>query len=164
MNMLTNKKIVGAYVLPDGTVNDAVRPASMPGYLWDAMYDLYIDEAPTSTAYCGVRIGSGVTPATADDYTLESIITSGLSVVKPSAVTVTKENDCVAVYATYTVTNTGKTAVHISEIGLYAAAYYSTSLAKPALADRTVLESPITINPGEAKPITYTIRLNYPVE
>lgn len=151
----------GGYVKPDGTVSNV-----HPGYsssILSSMYDLIIADIPTSTPV-GVRIGSGVTPATADDYTLESVIASNMSVTKPSKVSVTRENDFVAVYATYSVTNIGSTPIDISEIGLFSDGYYANSSSShtPILMDRTVLESPITVNPGESKPLTYTIRFNYP--
>lgn len=164
MANLTKREITNGYVTPDGKVYNAVRSTQPISYMWEHMDYLVIDNAPTNYLYVGVRIGTGVTPATADDYTLESVINSGLSVVNPQDVTVTRENDFVAVYATYTVTNNGTTAVAISEIGLFCAGVYTSSTMVPILADRTVLESPITINPGEAKPITYTIRFNYPTE
>lgn len=164
MANLTGKDIVNGYVFPDGTVGNATRQTNKPYYLWEYMNYLSISDIPSSYLFIGTRIGTGATPATADDYTMESVITSGLITAESNTVTVTKENGFVAVYATYTVTNTGTTAVAISEIGLFGATNGSSSGTKPILMDRTVLESPIVINPGEAKPLTYTIRFNYPVE
>ena len=163
MAHLTNVQIENGYVHIDGTVSAAKRVSSVSGYLWNKMNNFAIGSIPTSYAAAGVRIGTGVTPATADDYTLESVITSGLTYVNPGSVAVTKENGFVAVYATYTVTNTDTTAVSISEIGLFCGPEAMASV-KPILMDRTVLEYPIVVNPGEAKPITYTIRFNYPTE
>lgn len=161
MTYLTNTIITNGFVRHDGTVGNT-RTNMKQAYLWSAMKTLQLS-APSTFSTVGVRIGTGVTPATADDYTLDSIITSGLTVVNPSAVTVTVENGAVAAYASYTLTNTGTTAVAISEIGLFCSEYDASSYLT-MLMDRTVLEEPIVINPGEAKPITYTIRFNYPVE
>jgi hypothetical protein len=165
MATLTNKTIVNGYVGIDGTTYNADRTSSVPKDLWEGMRTIYTSalKPGTGNGASAAQIGTGVTPATADDYRLESIITSGISVATPSAVTVTKENDFVAVYATYTVTNTGTTSLAVSEIGLFSTGRQGNE-ALIVLMDRTVLESPIVINPGEAKPITYTIRFNYPTE
>lgn len=163
MAHLTNRTIANGYVFPDGTTVDAKRVNSASTYMWDKMGSIQIGGIPTVFSGVGARIGTGITPATADDCTLESVITSGLTVQSASSVTVTRENDFVAAYAIYTLSNNGTTAVSISEIGLFCTPDGSGTT-KPILMDRTVLEKPIVINPGEAKPITYTIRFNYPVE
>ena len=164
MATISGKKIYSGLVIPDGTVQDAARGSGPVSKMFDSMYDLAIGDVPTSTSFTGVRIGTGVTPATIDDHTLESVITSGMSVANQQTVSVTQENGFVAAYATYSVTNTGKMPVAISEIGLFCKGWFDSSAGQEVviLVDRTVLESPITINPGEAKPITYTIRFNYP--
>ena len=115
-----------------------------------------------STSNPGVRIGNGVTPPTVDDYNLESMITSGFTCTNPSAPAISLENDGVSISATYGITNTGTTAMTISEIGLFGK--ITNSNITVFLLERTVLESPITINPGETKQVTYTIRFNYPTE
>ena len=162
MTQLTKKNITNGYVLSDGTIGIAA-PSTATKQMWDYMCNLLPNNDLSNVAQAGVRIGKGVTPATADDYTLESFITSGVSINNPSAVSVTMEEGYVAAYCTYTVTNTGTTAIAISEIGLFSQ-ITASSVAKLVLMDRTVLESPITINPGQSKPITYTIRFNYPTE
>lgn len=166
MATLTNQTIINGYVGVDGTTYNAVRATSSAFMRWwEGMRTLGTSAPTPGSGYTmsEARIGTGVTPATADDYTLESMITSGISIVNPSAVTVTKENGYVAVYATYTVTNTGTTSLAVSEIGLFGTGFIASN-GISMLTDRTVLESPIVINPGEAKPITYTIRFNYPTE
>lgn len=113
----------------------------------------------------GVRIGSGVTPATPDDYKLETLISDNCSVSTPSTVLASVDADGVSVSATYAVKNTGSTAFSVSEIGLFSGLYTvinNNGQKKTCMVDRTVLEKPITINPGESKQITYTIRFNYP--
>lgn len=154
--LLTKKDIRNGLISTTGEVRDA------PWNVFSAMSMLGIlNNLTIGEVGSGVRIGSGDTPATADDYTLESVIASGCSVVNQSATTVTKEGDNVSAYATSTISNTGTTALSISEIGLFSSIPVD-GVGRPFLLDRTVLESPITINPGEAKSITYTIRMNYP--
>ena len=162
MAYMAQSTIQGGCVLSDGTKGNTSANTSSNTSLWNtSMKSLALKDAPTSSNDAGVRIGTGTTPATIDDYTLESIITSGMTVSNPSAISVTAENGFIAVYANYTVKNTGTSAVSISEIGLYTSGYF-TGKVVPALMDRTVLEEPIVVNPGESKPLTYTIRMNYP--
>ena len=110
------------------------------------------------SGYQYVRFGSGTTPATVNDYTLESQINSDITVANPNKVT-TEQTDS---YILWTVTFGVKASVEttISEIGLIAKAYLSSGPVS-TLVDRTVLDEPITIPAGQSKQITYTIRFNY---
>lgn len=111
----------------------------------------------------GVWIGNGKTPATADDYKLESRITSGISITNQNYSSVSVTEDGLHLSATYGVRNTGGDPLEISEIGLVT--YYNTKSATTGdifLIERTVLETPIVIPVGESRQITYTISLRYP--
>jgi len=152
----TGKMLPTALRSYDGVVYSAFSTLEK---MFQFMYSLSV----TSGISAGVRIGKGVTPPTLNDYTIENQITSGITVTTPSGLSAGFEDGCVAVSCTYGLTNTGNTAVAISEICLFG--YFnttSTSAQKLCMVDRTVLESPITINPGESKQVTYTIRFNYP--
>lgn len=119
----------------------------------------------TPENYAGVYFGSGSTPATENDYKLDSLIASGLSIVSGSAVTISKlGNGKYEVFNTYTVRNTTDTEINIYEIGAVVEQtkafngydYYVW----PILIERTVLPEPITIKAGEAKIITYKVTFN----
>lgn len=112
--------------------------------------------------FMGVIFGTGTTPATIDDYQMagEHYIDYAVSyyyeaIYDESGVT----NKC-----TYTLTNTLETSVTIGEIGLSipvsrgSSSYYYTGL----LVERTVLDNPITIEPGGVGQVTYEIKMNYP--
>lgn len=116
----------------------------------------------TSSAVArGVTFGTGTTAPTVNDYCLESPITSGLTVTTPSAVTYSMTDEYEEYSATFGVT--ASSTVTISEIGLKCNTYwYSATDQKVVLIDRTVLDEPIVINAGQAKQLTYTIRMNYP--
>ena len=105
-----------------------------------------------------VLFGNGTTPATVNDYKLESPISSGITVANPSSTTNEQTDD----YILWTVTFGVKASVEttISEIGLISRAYMPSGYTE-VLVDRTVLETPITIPAGQSKQITYTIRFNY---
>lgn len=155
---MAGKQINNALRSYDGTVYPAYSTLANVGLF---MYNLSV----TTGISTGVRIGKGVTPPTQDDYTIENQITSGITVTTPSSLSAGFEDGCIVMSCTYGLTNTGTTAVSISEICLFG--YFNTtntSNQKLCMVDRTVLESPITIKPDESKQVTYSIRFNYPVE
>lgn len=109
--------------------------------------------------YYGLWFGRGATPATADDYTLEDPITSGLSIANNGRIETTDGKSTWTWTATYTVANTSETSINIYELGLIGLAKTSSSNASytQTLLHRRVLDEPITIVPGETKIITYSI-------
>ena len=118
----------------------------------------------TSVDIGGVSFGTGNTPAAISDYYLESILDSKkIGVATPSAVSFSQFDTYEEHSVTFGITNKTAEAITISEVGLTAVPYYSssTSTRKCVLVDRTVLDNPITIPAGQSKQITYTIRFNY---
>ena len=103
----------------------------------------------------GVVVGSGTTPPTAQDYKLENQITTVSGNV---AYNTTQDADGVTINSIITVTNTADTDITIGEVGLYV----NTSGNWTWMAERTVLETPVTIPAGGVGQVTYTIRMNYP--
>lgn len=107
----------------------------------------------SSYAQSGIYVGRGRTPATADDFDLEDLITSGLSSSSSSSSVdfINSENKVIKTKI-LTLTNKGSSPITIGEIATF---FYSSG--KAYMLDRTVLDEPVTINPGEAKTITYSI-------
>ena len=105
----------------------------------------------------GVSFGTGTTPPTVNDYSLEAIISSGLTVATPSVTTVTQTDSYLEATVTFGVRASVETT--ITEIG-YKMACSIPSSTDTFLIDRTVLDEPITIPAGQSKQITYTIRFN----
>lgn len=126
-----------------------------------------------SSAYqnaSGVYFGSGSTAETADDYKLESPITSGLTIQNQASVNISYDSDGVyTAFAAFVVTNTSDAEITIREVGLFGelAGKFSTSSAsiyyRPCLLERQVLSDPITIAPGTSKLVTYKITFNQTV-
>lgn len=127
----------------------------------------YISSA-ISTSSEGIALGSGDTPATENDYTLASQITSGLSVtVNPGSygafsTSYDSDNDEVSLYCDVTINNTGSSAITINEIGRFQRFYCSdtkgdpvSSTTKSTMLDRTVLETPLVIQAGESAVLRY---------
>lgn len=108
----------------------------------------------------GVYFGTGSTPAKKTDYTLESPITSGLSIVSPSVVKEIKSGDVYTFSSIFHVKNTTESELNIWEIGIFTPIERYTNEYYLALMERTVLSEPITIPPGEWKCVTYKITFN----
>ena len=123
---------------------------------------------PSSSGYGGVYFGSGSTPATKDDYRLESPITSGLSITNPKSLYwVDVGNGKYIVSSPFIVTNITDSDIFISEIGVFTpvSAVYdkgsnSSQTLNYCLMERTVLSEPITIPAGESKLVTYKLTFN----
>lgn len=115
-----------------------------------------------TTSNGGAIIGTGTTPATIDDYKLAGDMITTFTYSK--SVTITHDDDKTTITALYTITNTGAAAFTIGEIGLIAACYSSSNTsAYRCLVERTVLDSPVTIEAGGVGQVTYTIEINMPV-
>lgn len=107
----------------------------------------------------GVIIGSGTTPPTPNDYKLENRITTTTS--SSAIFTSTADDSGVTFTSVFTISNTHSEAITIAELGLYGGASKAGE-AYAFLFDRTVLDTPITIEAGGVGQVTYTIRMNYP--
>lgn len=150
------KDITGASksVNPGGQYFD--QYTKMPGY--------WLRSAYANGSNSGVAFGTDPTPAARTDYKLGAEIKSGLSIVNPSNF-LRKENadnDTVTYSATYSVTNTSADEINIYEIGVKCnTTTGSNSTEFFLLMDRTVLEEPINIKPGETKVITYELTFRW---
>lgn len=136
------------------------------GYrIYAAKYiDTLTPESTSADTYAGVAFGTGTTPASAEDYTLENQVPSGsLSFTNSSTYTTTEDEDGRwNISATFVVKNNTESDIAISEIGYFGSIQYgqtSTYSPKyvPCLMERTVLAEPITIPAGQAKVITYKV-------
>ena len=144
-------------LIPNG-LKDTYGSVSDAGY-----FDNYVPSPfltyVTFNPYGGILIGSGETPPTLDDYRLEAQITSGMTASNSRGF---DENG--NPYTIITLTNSSDKAITVREIGVVGYGYYNagSSGSRNVLFDRTVLDSPLTIEPGGVGQITYTISMNYP--
>lgn len=110
--------------------------------------------SPTTDSVTFIRIGTGTTAATENDYKLEADATG---VTCDTAITAISGNDSKKTY-TATFSNTTDANIVVTEIGFFTNCYYNSSSENDNfLLDRIVLDTPITIPAGESKPITYEI-------
>ena len=121
------------------------------------------------TGTYGIALGSGTTPVTDEDYTMESLITSGISA---SFASQAKAYDAIEgksyAYVNITVTNTGASDVTISEIGLFITSRCSTTRGDSVstgaevtvMVDHTLLNTSVTIPANEAAVIQYRFEID----
>lgn len=112
------------------------------------------------TSLSGILLGTGDTPPTIDDHRLAGdIITTIASSV---AVSFEMEEDGASLTSLCTITNSGSESITIREVGLFGKAKGGNSESDAVLVERTVLDAPLTIEPGSVGQLTYIIKLNYP--
>ena len=121
--------------------------------------------------YPGIYFGTGSTPAKKTDYTLESPITTGLTITNASALSWQNDgNGKYTVTSDFIVRNTTGAEINISEIGAFGPIYLnanyfnngSSSTWAIVLMERTVLSEPVTIQPNESKLVQYKVTFNQP--
>lgn len=102
----------------------------------------------------GIAFGSGTTPPQKTDYKLENYITTGLTYSGNN----TNKTDGVANWV-QTVQNTSTAQITITEVGLFSKYDVSSSF-NTFLLTRTVLDTPVVLQPNEVKTFTITIDYN----
>lgn len=126
---------------------------------------VFASSIPSESSSPCVVVGSGNTPASENDYCLESVI-SGLSANTPSVVMAfDDENHKYIARLDYTIQNDTGNTVTINEIGLYVRFYLSdtqggtpvsgTQNRRLFMMDRTVLNTPVVIQDGDAAIVRY---------
>lgn len=147
-----------SYKCFDGTT---VRCSSQ--YAWSYDFGMgmrygHCKQLQADSSATGVYFGTGKTPAKITDYTLENVITTGLTITSGGVVEASPGDGVYEFLSTFSVKNTSAENITISEVGYFAS--FKTGDIKPVLFERTVLASPITIKPGEVKIITYKLTFN----
>lgn len=114
----------------------------------------------------GISIGTGSTPASEDDYNLEQTITSGVNVVLTGTSYGAENPWYPFVKYDLTITNTGADPLVVTEVG-YKQNSNTTqvigstrTMNSVLLLDRCVLDTPVTIAPGDAGIVTYRLQTN----
>lgn len=101
----------------------------------------------------GIAFGSGTTPPQKTNYKLENYITSGLTY---SGNNTNQANN--VVNWVQTVQNTSTEQITITEVGLFAK--YINGSYPTTLLTRTVLDTPVVLQPNDVKTFTITIDYN----
>lgn len=101
----------------------------------------------------GIAFGSGTTPPQKTNYKLENHITSGLTYSGNN----TNQADKVVNWV-QTVQNTSTEQITITEVGLFTK--YREDIYPTTLLTRTVLDTPVVLQPNDVKTFTITIDYN----
>lgn len=132
-------------------------------YLFPSNVTSLVTKEISNTDAPGVFFGDGDTPPTEDDYTLSGSQVTTLVARSTNSVSSVEGND--VVHATsYFLENTGTTEVTIKEVAWVSGHRTQSNLSHYFMLDRTLLDSPVTIEPGGVAKITYTRRLTIPTE
>lgn len=103
-----------------------------------------------------VAVGTGSAEPTADDYTLESLVSHTDMPVSSSTLGITASG---TKQYTYILNNSTDAAITVAEIGLYLRSSAITTGLTPlcCLLGREVLDTPVTVQPGQTATFTYEI-------
>lgn len=138
-----------------GTIRD--KTAFNGVYTESSPSDGYSDTG-TNNVYSpfsrGIAFGSGTTPPQKTDYKLENYITTGLTYSGNN----TNQTDGVVKWV-QTVQNTSTAQITITEVGLFSK-YSASADYAVFLLTRTVLDTPVVLQPNEVKTFTITIDYN----
>lgn len=170
--MITNNlKTLAAVLLQSATKNcGCLKLKDVNGRTWYTANDWYFPETPStnlskSAANAGISIGTGDAAATEEDYNLESTITSGVNLALSETIPGCDAPGNPYLLYKITVTNTGSAELTVREIGykqtvkcVSAPGDTSVSTNKVCLLDRTVLDTPLVIQSGDAGVIYYKLR------
>ena len=114
----------------------------------------------------GISIGTGTAPESEDDYNLEQTITSGVNVVLTGTSYGAENPWFPFVKYDLTITNTGANPLVVTEVGYKQTLRTSKLIGSSKmedtvlLLDRCVLDTPVTIAPGDAGIVTYRLQTN----
>ena len=135
------------------------------GYLMGKVYFGAIPQT-AGTANSGMYFGSGATPPTRKDTTLESVITSGLSCAAGKIVIAPGSAGKYLAYVDHVLTNTSEQDIAIREVGLVGGSCWQASTTSQkyyaVLLERTVLDEPFVIPAGKSRLFTYKLTFNQP--
>lgn len=116
----------------------------------------------TTTELC-IGFGSGSTPATYDDYRLETPISAGLTLVARAGIlknasAYNSDNNKYGALRNFTINNSSGSSITIREIGLFGPMGWdgSGNNMYPAMIYREVLDEPITLDPSESVIVSIT--------
>jgi hypothetical protein len=167
-NQVVRAAITGKNVqvtTPLGNSYNATVPTTMSnGYqgiycsrMLSIAYLMALDASATafsnSTMGGGFAFGTGTQQPTEDDYTITlKLLPTDSFLVSPQVVC-----DGETCTGTYTIINKGTETVTLTEVGLFGMCPRSGSSGYNYMIDRTLLEQPITIGPGDMGKIVYTI-------
>lgn len=148
----------------NGTNRSAVYADSTPYLNYMNVYYIALSAsfktALSNTTF--VVFGDGDTAPTLEDYGPAGEIISDIAVSRAGSYSTDDSGSTGSVL--FTITNGGSSAITIREICIYGMLNYGRTNTIACCIDRTVLDTPVTIEAGGVGQVTYTIRMDYPTE
>lgn len=154
-----SQKSVGSGIIDtSGNARNASYSSQGMSYLFNAFSSPSNKGLTSQSLAGGIAFGTGDTPPTLNDYWLSGDLITTVGIV---AVTITTAiaNGVYTFVNAITVNNTGSDSIVINEMAIIPYVYYSGSSQVPAVVERQVLDTPLTLAPGEQGVITYTFNL-----
>lgn len=114
----------------------------------------------------GFRVGSGTTAPTENDYALESVITSGITGSGSTSVIHRNSDGNIEIVFALSIKNSSSSDVTIGEVGYYGVQICGTQEGSSSnnqymvMYHRAVLNSPVTIHPGDTAVINFRVIAN----
>ena len=153
-------KSYGGYDLAPGNYDLGIRYLTPTKGSASAIASMGSIKTTLMSSSAGIIIGTGDTPPTFDDYCLAGNMITAIS--SSVATSFDCDDSGATITALCTITNSDNNAFTIREVGLYGKAKGNNYDSDAVLVERTVLDSPLTIEAGSVGQLTYTIKLNYP--
>lgn len=167
-----NFKNLLAMALEAGNNMGCVKATNVTGTVGYLSGNFGFPASPTMTLVtdanaAGISVGTGTTPVTEDDYNLEETLSS-VNMVMTATKYGLDENNYPYVQYSITITNTSQSDIVVSEVGYKQNVTLKKTIgstvasnSQVVLIDRTILDTPVTIAPGDAGIVTYKLRTNY---
>ena len=115
----------------------------------------------TNNNVISIHIGTGDTTPTPDDYTLESPLTSSsvsrTSSAPNSSALLDENNNIIGVRRSVTFQNITSSDIVVKEIGTFLRASINSSNTSTFLIERTVLSSPVTLEPNGTITVAFDV-------
>ena len=136
-------------------------------YYLQARFSNFPNSITSSVAFnnsgTGIKVGSGSTAPTSNDYNLESLITSGLQASSPTIIYGIDNDDNFYKELAFILTNTTSSDITVQEIGYFALVYANSTRGSTGkstcviMLDRTVLSSPVVVPANDTAAIKYRL-------
>lgn len=122
-------------------------------FLYGDGVQLNTSQTSLSSLRTALVLGTGTTPVTAEDYRLEAIIDSNISLSSssnPKSTVVDKDNEKITrkPVLIYSVKNTGSSDLDVTEAGLICPYCANSTSVVPVMVHREVFDTPLTIPAG----------------
>lgn len=138
--------------------HNCIDSVLLPGKISPALRNSY--DATEAFVNLNLYLGSGSTQVSYEDYRLDTLITSGLTIVGSGTIKTATDisGSTISSKKDFTINNTSAGNITISEIGLAAgigAAVSSNYGGRVCMIYREVLDDPVTLGPGESMILSF---------